>query len=290
MRLGRDGRLEETTEEAARRNARPGHEVESAMPEGIEVVAEGQTDTAPSQEPHAHEATVERLVEGYEEALAPVSSFGGETPRQRSVRSVAGEAATIEAADDLARRVGLARRRLTTWALTLGSLAIIACALPGIYLANARRPTIWFLASIAAVGVSALAVIAVIVVTARALRRFADYGQYLLTSTTLDTAMSKALQYGDPRGDGRTGWYLTYSQVLARLEKPGEDESSPPRPPRERPLGATSLPPECRPSTLRHMATEEAINRWLRLGLLSESPLLVGEEVRFVFMGKRLRR
>jgi hypothetical protein len=288
MRLGRDGRLEETPEETARRNAaRLGHEVESAKPGGTEVVAEGQTGPAPSQEPHAHEATIERLVE----APAPVSSIGGETPHHRSVRSTAGEAATIEAADDLARRVGLARQRLTTWALTLGSLAIIACALLGIYLANARRPTIWFLASMAALGVGTLAVIAVIVVTARALRRFADYGQYLLRSTTLDTAMSKALQYGDPRGDGRTGWYLTYSQVLARLEKPGEDESSPPRPPREKLLvGATSLPPECRPSTLRHMATEEAINRWLRLGLLSESPLLVGEEVRFVFVGKRLRR
>ena len=291
MRLTRGQRLVENSKEAAARRAKripsAAYRAEQAAEvadlglyesSGEDAVATLEAEGVAARDPVQQSLQLVEL-----SPLRQASRFP--TTRQFSSASVTempGLVAATQVSAERSRLAELIRRRLRVWLLILASLAVIACVLIVTYFGEyGSRQSPLLVEGMVAVGAASLVAATAAAGIIMSLASFLKSYHRMLDPAVLDLALSNSIQYGDTRGNGARGWYVTRSQLESQIST--REQAF------RRGVITIFLPPECGPSALQTFAAEAALRRWWDLGLLEVSPLLAGPEMRFIFVGKRLQ-
>lgn len=276
MRLTSGNRLKENSQEAAaRRSTRTNsgsapYEVERGA-ESIYEEGDGYNAISPQTE-----------VTVFPQTQPTISNLEKQEFDVATVAEMPGLSTSREIAAERAHLAGLVRRRLRVWIVALGALSVITCVLIGVYInaygygfrGHAPPWSPWFYAAITVIAVAVAIAVAAIGGITIGLASFINRFDRILDPSYLDETLSESI-----RGDDKSSWYVTRRQIVNELSK---RQNSP------GPLVRIFLPPECSTRALLALATEVALRRWYELGLIQVSPLIVGTEIRFRFIGRRL--
>jgi hypothetical protein len=269
-----DGFLEEDPEERAKRQRRRPAEKQGGALEGS-ATAEASITSAESSATGSDVSTLQ---------MRPEVSRVGRDPGPDSPRDMPGRTTWMESRTERARLARLVNRRLWSWIIVFGALfAIFVALIVAIELAHIHMLTIELIVTSAPLAGAFLAVCAITIEKStfdrRAFRLFDPIAQ--------DRAIWSSLEYGDPRGDGLTGAYVTRPDLRRELKQQALDfeEGKGGRRWVRRLLGTRHLPDECQGWSVLSVATETALRRWWDLGLLEAVPVVDRGDVRLVFSG-----
>lgn len=219
--------------------------------------------------------------------MGPQVARAGRDAGRDVARDMPGGAARMESGTEHAQLTRLVDRRLWSWIIVLGALFAIFVAL--VTVVQFAHIHVQLLLTIEFIVTSALLAGTILTVCAIVIERSTFHRQtfLLFDPITQDRAIWASLEYGDPRGDGLTGAYVTRPGLRRELERRalGVNEGGGSRWRVRRSLGTRHLPAECRDSSVLSLATETALSRWWDLGLLEAAPVVDRGDVRLVFIG-----
>jgi hypothetical protein len=263
--------LEEDPEEQAKRQRR--------WPAEKQVIAD-----AASTATGASITSAEPDATGPDVSVAQMRSEVARLERD-GLRNMPGRTAWMESRTYTTDLVQTARHRLRAWLIILGIVSLVFVGLLIVFQvagARLRSPvrTVDYFTVIGLMTIVVLLACSLAIAVAFFQRRVIA----LFDPLTQDQAIFKALEYGDPRGDGTTGAYITRPALTHRLRSAVEERSG--RNTLLRWLSSSwLLPGECRDSSVLILATERALDRWWDLGLLDTEPVVDHGEVRLIFSG-----
>lgn len=273
-----DGFLEEEPEERAKRQrTQPTEEKGLALERSAAAEA-----SIMSEEPGAAGSEVSTR------HTRPDDARVGRAAGEGSPRDMPGRTAWMESRTERARLAQLARRRLWSWIIVLGVLfAVFLALIIVVQVAHVYMPPLVRTIEFAVTGAllaSAILVVCAITIEKSTFQRHVDW---FFDPIAQDRAIWTSLEFGDPRGDGRTGAYVTRPDLRRELERLAFRVDAGPGGRRRvrRLLGTRHLPAECRDSSVLSAATETALRRWWDLGLLDAAAVVDRGAVRLVFSG-----
>lgn len=199
--------------------------------------------------------------------------------RDETVRPLPGERAWDYSVEQRTRLLRLARRRVWTLVAAFGALAILFIGTSALLRADGVSwSTVIFVAVPFEAAAAALALVFVVLLLAKA--RFDEQVKYWLDPAMQDQILTRSLQFGDPRGDGIAGSYVTRNSLTKAIDD---------RDGKRHRRSELLLPLECQGRTMRSLVTEISLRRWWELGLLEETPVVDRGELRFAFSGTAIQ-